>query len=139
MVDFIEFVQKFDIEKLNNPSDGAIINYIAKTVYHCYIKRMKEQIDQRRPIVLFEDLSEAEMAEIEYKTSSHEEESVANYFPNGILTDTERMILLTIHEQGYSAASTAKLLHTSRQNINQIKLKAEKKLRDYYASYPLKG
>lgn len=34
IVDFIEFVTKWNLNNLRQSSDGAIVNYIAQSIYH---------------------------------------------------------------------------------------------------------
>ena len=45
------------------------------------------------------------------------------------LTQKEIYVLTAIYEKGCSVSKLADLLHVSRQNVNQIRKRAEKKLR----------
>ena len=40
VVDFIELVKKLNLSLINNSSDGVIINYISKSVYRLFLKRL---------------------------------------------------------------------------------------------------
>ena len=50
-------------------------------------------------------------------------------FPQWGLTQKEIIVLNEIYEKGHTASEVASILHVSRQNINQIKKRAEEKLR----------
>lgn len=41
---FIELIHQFDAEKMSSTCDGAIIKYIAKCIYHFYLKLRKKHI-----------------------------------------------------------------------------------------------
>lgn len=41
--DFIELIHHIDIEKLNNTSDGAIVNFLIRSTYHYYVNRVCTQ------------------------------------------------------------------------------------------------
>lgn len=41
IVDFIELIKTFDFEKINNTSDGAIVNFLVKSTYRFYLKHLE--------------------------------------------------------------------------------------------------
>ena len=41
----------WDIEKLNNTSDGAIVNFLIRSTYHYYVKRLQKERDRKVPEV----------------------------------------------------------------------------------------
>ena len=45
--DFIELIHHIDIEKLNNTSDGAIVNFLIRSTYHYYVKRLQKERDRK--------------------------------------------------------------------------------------------
>lgn len=47
--DFIELIHHIDIEKLNNTSDGAIVNFLIRSTYHYYVKRLQKERDRKVP------------------------------------------------------------------------------------------
>ena len=49
-----------------------------------------------------------------------------------VLTEKERKIIALVYEYQLSSAEIARKLHTTRQNVNQCKKRAELKLRAYY-------
>ena len=48
------------------------------------------------------------------------------------MTEKERKIIALVYEYQLSSAEIARKLHTTRQNVNQCKKRAELKLRAYY-------
>ena len=120
--DFIELIHHIDIEKLNNTSDGAIVNFLIRSTYHYYVKRLQKERDRKVPEVYFEDL-------VLVQTAVELEESISGYFPSSGLSEREIFILMAVYTYGYSVSDIAKYLQVSRQNINQIKKRAENKIR----------
>ena len=47
------------------------------------------------------------------------------------LTKKERKVLTLIYLHGYTSVDIARIVHTTKQNINQVKMRALKKLRRY--------
>ena len=60
--------------------------------------------------------------------------SVSELFPANVLTLKEQKILTAIYQEGHSVSDVAAFLHVSRQNINQIKKRAESKIRKSFRS-----
>lgn len=67
-----------------------------------------------------------------FDNAAYDEQPLSLYMPRGILTDTEQAILIAIYEDGKSIAEIAKQQNVSRQNINQIKKKAIRKLKTVF-------
>lgn len=123
---FIELISFFDIGRIKNTSDGAVINYICQSIRRAYIKLMKKEIDSKVESTSIELLTDKDMFG---STLSTIDQSFALDIPKGTLTQREYTILMWIYVDGYSAAEIAKQLRTTRQNINQTKKRAERKLR----------
>ena len=126
---FIELIHHIDIEKLNNTSDGAIVNFLIRSTYHYYVKRLQKERDRKVPEVYFEDLTPSQSNLVLVQTAVELEESISGYFPSSGLSEREIFILMAVYTYGYSVSDIAKYLQVSRQNINQIKKRAENKIR----------
>ena len=63
-------------------------------------------------------------------TAVSDELPLSQVLPQGILSEAELNILTAIYEDGESVTGIARKLNVSRQNINQIKKRAEQKLRE---------
>ena len=87
---------------------------------------MKKEIDSKVESTSIELLTDKDMFG---STLSTIDQSFALDIPKGTLTQREYTILMWIYVDGYSAAEIAKQLRTTRQNINQTKKRAERKLR----------
>lgn len=129
---FIEIITFMNIGKLNNKGDGAVVNYLANSVFHAYTKIVKYKIAQGAPMISIEELTERNMFSIHAVSEppSHKDELPS--FPPRLLSPKEESILRLVYECGYSAADLAKTLGTTRQNINQIKKHAEDKVKRWY-------
>lgn len=95
------------------------ISFLSKTTKKAY---------SDNNIVLFDDLSEAQKWGLP-QLSIYDDVPFEWIVPANSLTEKERMVIYLIYDQGYSATEIAKILGVSRQNINQIKKRAELKIR----------
>ncbi|WP_409967672.1 sigma factor-like helix-turn-helix DNA-binding protein [Bengtsoniella intestinalis] len=91
---------------------------------------MKSVIEEQT--ISIQDLSVTQQADVERKLSVTDEEDLRLLFPEGILSKKESTILLYVYVYGYSSTDIANTWNVSRQNVNQIRKKAEKKLRNAY-------
>lgn len=126
---FIELVYHFDLHRMQNPSDGALVAYIGNCVKHRYIQ--ESQRKNRSIIELTESsLSEAQLYTIkEIQSVSNDEINIFLLDLSHILTELEQKVVYWICVEGYTSASVAIALGVTRQNINQIKQRALKKLK----------
>lgn len=127
--DFIELIKTYQFEKLNNSSDGAIVNFLARSVYRFYLKRLQVLIEKTPSVISIEDLTPTQKDHLSVQISVENEMSVSLLISGSQLTQKEIYVLTAIYEKGCSVSKLADLLHVSRQNVNQIKKRAEKKLR----------
>mgnify|MGYP000109232681 FL=1 len=128
-VELIEQIKEFQISKLRSTSEGAIVNYIATTIYRDYSRILKSIIEEHPKSVSLEDMTPSQKNKLFFDNAAYDEQPLSLYIPKGILTDTEQAILIAIYEEGKSIAEIAKQQNVSRQNINQIKKKAITKLK----------
>ena len=128
VLDFIEFIRSYPINKMRETSDGAFVNYIQKAVYHAYLKRACEKAKQ--PIIKnMAELDEVERFHIDVNTSVSDiyfEKEVITSFTN--LTKVESEVLQLLYEGRYSVTEVATILGKSRQSINQTKRRALRKI-----------
>lgn len=94
-----------------------------------YVKRLQKERDRKVPEVYFEDLTPSQSNLVLVQTAVELEESISGYFPSSGLSEREIFILMAVYTYGYSVSDIAKYLQVSRQNINQIKKRAENKIR----------
>lgn len=127
--DFIELIKTYQFEKLNNSSDGAIVNFLARSVYRFYLKRLQVLIEKTPSVISIEDLTPTQKDHLSVQISVENEMSVSLLISGGQLTQKEIYVLTAIYEKGCFVSKLADFLHVSRQNVNQIKKRDEKKLR----------
>ena len=126
---FIESIMRTNLERIKLKSEGVIVNYIAKAVYHSYCKLVREAVENRISSCSLEELSNYQ---IYSSASNYPQFPKSLELPSGVLTQHEWLILMLIYDNDFSVAQIAGMLHVSRQSINQTKLRAESKLRKYY-------
>ena len=126
--DFLELIYHFNFDKLKQNTDGAMVNYLAKSVYRDYIKLLKRKIASTPPTACLDELSDSAL----YINGHISTFSIVTlHIPHDILSDKEWAVFFLIHYAGYSSAELAKRKGVSRQSVNQIKRRAEEKLRNY--------
>lgn len=125
-LDFIQIVTTLNLEAQTKESEGALVNYICNSVRHAYCKRLKYILDRSVSTTEIDSLTNAQVAEALSASTSCE--------TSDLLFDAEkeRKIIALVYEYQLSSAEIARKLHTTRQNVNQCKKRAELKLRAYY-------
>lgn len=128
---FIEAVMGLRLDRLRSHSDGVIVAYISKTVRTKYIAKNKRH-EQEEDIVYWEDLDEFFKRKHEPSNPLFSaEEDFVRAIPPGVLNEKELDIITMVYLYGYSAAEIARAKKITRQAVNQIKLRALRKLKDY--------
>lgn len=99
IVDFIEFVSKWNLNNFYQSSDGAVVKYIAHSLYHIYLERLI-QIEVKPKCVSMEELTPAQLNVLSAKTATWDEYTLSTVIPDGLLTPREFFILREIYERG---------------------------------------
>ena len=127
-LDFLETINAIKCDELKQRGDGALVNYISRSIRHAYAKRIRELITQKAASDSIDETPDAAF----YRNSAyHQPEFSYIEIPKALLTSLEKETLFLIHAMGYFAAEVARSRGVTRQNVNQVKLRAEKKLRKY--------
>ena len=130
---FIELIYNINPQTLRSTQDGAIVRYLTASIKNSYIALLRSIMKQKEATLVSWD----GLTEHEQNASMLPDDGV---FPpyNGFydlltacatLTEKERNVLILIYQHGLSSAEIARQMKTSKQNINQIKLRALNKLR----------
>lgn len=127
-VDFIELIMAVKLTSLRSHNDGALVNYIKKTMRYKYISRSKRR-QQEAEILHWDDFEEAVQRKHEPRCPLFTSEAeFLQGIPAKILSSSELSIIAMIYLEGYSAAEIARAKGITRQAVNQIKRRALKKL-----------
>ena len=127
--EFLEIIFRFDFDKLRTRSEGAIVQYLSQSIYHAYIKLLRQLIDKKVPTVSVEDLPDSVL----YRNSIIYEIPHNSFaIPATLLTPLEAEVFNLICIEGYSAAELARKKGVSRQSINQTKQRALSKLQRFF-------
>ena len=99
---------------------------------NAYISLLSSKDKTAEPPVSWEELTEAQRFGLEAPIREREAldfSELLDICPE--LTKKERRVLTLIYFHGYTSAEVARIVHSTKQNINQIKMRALKKLRRY--------
>ena len=129
---FIEIIHAMNLDALRSQGDGTIVAYLAQSVRNAYISLLSSKDKTAEPPVSWEELTEAQRFGLEAPIREREAldfSELLDICPE--LTKKERRVLTLIYFHGYTSAEVARIVHSTKQNINQIKMRALKKLRRY--------
>ena len=127
--EFIELILYLDCNKLRNTSDGAMVRYLSQSIYHAYIKLLRQLIDNKVPTISASELTDS----ILYQNSILYENHYNSFdvLPT-LLTPQEADAFYQICILGYSAAELARRRGVTRQSVNQSKQRAILKLSQFF-------
>jgi len=129
LLDFFELFMGMDIDGMRETSDGAFVKYFENSVRNAYIKHLKRIMNDRNTI-LIDDQSDIQRFYAMKEQAIYDdlfEVEYSDFFD--CLTPKETEVLISMYINGYSAAHISRIYEVSRQNVNQIKLKALNKLK----------
>lgn len=55
-VEFLDLILNLDCSKLRETGDGAMVQYLSQSIYHAYIKLLRQLIDNKMPNISTDDL-----------------------------------------------------------------------------------
>lgn len=130
----LSFAREMPLEKLTAPTNGVIISYISKAVYHQYIAISKGRKKQPRTVYIEEqkdyDLLQYDAAFGESDTYS----GLVLHDMRQILTKEEYHVVYEHYFRQRSIQDIADSVGKTRQAINQCKNSALKKLRRHWVN-----
>lgn len=126
--EFINTIYKLKTTNLDELSEGQIVNYISKIVYHHYINYNKK-IRSHKNTMVFSDMSDSMVSFIDARLLIEDQKK--NYEIEYALgkhnVDEQNLINLIFYKE-YSIREVAQAYGTSRQAINQKKKRIIQKL-----------
>ena len=126
LLSFIEGINKIDINRLRCVNDGTITNYIVKIVRHAANYYNKHN-HQGVPASLLPNGQTDGFVKKYYEDDDIFSLLLLNL--KEFLTIREQQVILSVYVYGYSVSQLAAMQGVSRQNINQIKNRAMRKIR----------
>ena len=125
----IDFIKNINTNGLNSSSNGAIINYISKVIYHQYITLSKAN-RQRKSTVYIQDMNEYDTMQYDSRCGESDDyNQLLIYDLKRTLTAKEFSVIYALIFKGLSVTEIAENQGISRQAVNQMKNSAIKKLR----------
>lgn len=124
---FIELIQCEGIGNVCKKDDGIIVNYIVKSVRNHSLRMCNSFKVQT---ISFSMLSDEQRYAIESKASCIQDEPISYYWSTDALTEKEENVLRMHYEFGCSISNIAEKTKTSRQSVNQTKIRALNILRN---------
>ncbi len=126
---FIELIRAVNLCRLHERTDAVAAAYIKICVTNFYLKKSKKIFNSRKEI-LFSELSQEQKYHIDAKLAKTEETDIFTELGiDRLLNANERRVIYLVYVKGYTSAEIARILHKSRQTVNQMKLRALKKLK----------
>ena len=133
LIEFIEFVKKFNDSYLINKDDFTLLAYIRESIYHSYIKKSKINTQYKKMHRLFSEISEEQRLLLETLTEQYDTYSeLDDLFFKKYLTDLELNIIKLIYYHDLSVNQISKFKKMSRQAVNQTKIRAISKLKNKF-------
>lgn len=126
LLSLIETIKKMPISNFNPEYQGAIFNYLSKSIYTSFIKQMSKYIKYNNQHIFLDDewnLFESKS----YNTTDIMDLNNILHKTN-ILNDNEKLILYGIYYLGYKDIDIANKMGKSRQSICNLKRRALRKL-----------
>lgn len=96
IADFIEFISEWNLNNFHQSSDGAAVKYIAQSLYHIYLKRLKFQIEIEPKCISMEELTPGQLNVLSAKTATWDKYTLSTVIPDGLLTPREFFILISM-------------------------------------------
>lgn len=126
---FIDLILRMDIRKLHIDNDAAIISYFQTCVQNQYVFLLRKLIVQKRELY-FTDMVEEQIYKTEKMLATYDEANMLmEWNLRKILNAREYNVISLIYCGGFSAAELAQKYGTTRQAINQQKMRAINKIR----------
>lgn len=98
-----------------------------------YNKRIKKVIGLKNEILL-SDLTQEQMYYVEARTAKEDKRDILKELKvSNVLNKNEYQIIRLIYMEGYTSAEIARMANKSRQAVNQIKIRALKKIKSILA------
>lgn len=130
--DFISIIIKLKNNHLDNESDKYILSYIKKSMYHSYIKYSKINNSHSKEIPLTSFGNDTQYIVDNNLYTYNDYSCVLLNEIKEHLTKKEFLVIKYIFFDGHCINDIAQTLGVSRQNINQTKNRALKKIRKFY-------
>jgi RNA polymerase sigma factor (sigma-70 family) len=126
---FIKVIQTFPLRKFKITDEGAIFNYIAKSIYHSYIVLLKTQTLKKSaefPTDIIHELSYSTLSQTDtYDLDSFWEKTIKNN-----LTKRQYTVIYMKYYLDKSDVEIAKTLAVTKQAIFKVRKQALKKLKE---------
>lgn len=132
--DFWDIIMRAPLEKLRTSDDYILLSYFEKAVRSRFIKHLEKLLNEKNTLS-YADLMEQEKYRIEYETAVCDDYSYGLFQSiKGLLNDKEYEVICLLYYNNIPTQELAQKLGVSRQNINQIKNRALKKLNAAFSS-----
>lgn len=124
-LEFIEFIRSFNKKEHPYLQDGAMVNYIAVSMKNRYRKLLRQKIKNNFHTVPWDSVSSVNCND---NNICYNRCSLIPILDSKVLTKKEIAVLILCYEHGWTSAEIARKMNVSRQNVNQIKRNAIRKL-----------
>lgn len=125
-----ELIYSINLQQFKTLNDAVLTSYVSKAIHSFYVKSIKRSTANKE-VVSFSELSDNQLYEVESELSAWDSYSnISLQDLHRVLTDKEYYVIYCFFYLDIPVLRIAKGLNTSRQNINQIKKSALKKIKN---------
>ncbi|CDM70387.1 Hypothetical protein CM240_3270 [Clostridium bornimense] len=124
---FIKVIKNMPLNE-NMKSEPILISYLSKSIRNEYIRLSKEKSKYNELSLNFDINTENNITEIDFDYVSD--------LLNECLTEKETSIMSLLYTDGYKVYDVSKVMHISRQTVNQCKNRSLLKLRNFFEEDP---
>lgn len=128
----IEIIKTLDLDKLRCSTDFALINYIKKSLYHCYLNISMTEQQRRQKENHYEDDDLIDLLGADTDAENAENDILLDLLMKSVLTEKEYICIKLMVIRELSASQAGKILGITKQTANTTKLRGIKKLRKVY-------
>ena len=129
---FIETIHAMNLDSLRSQGDGTDMRRLFSPVCTKCLHLIASIQEDGRAAGILEELTEAQLLGLVAPIREREVLDFSELLDTcPELTKKERKVLTLIYLHGYTSVDIARIVHTTKQNINQVKMRALKKLRRY--------
>ena len=128
----IEIIKTLDLDKLRCSTDYALINYIKKSLYHCYLNISMTEQQRRQKENHYEDDDLIDLLGADTDAENAEDDILLDLLMKSVLTEKEYICIKLMVILELSASQAGKILGITKQTANTTKLRGIKKLRKVY-------
>ena len=132
---FLEILHSIKPEQIHRKEDATVVMYIIHSIQNAYFQMLQKHFHQPKIDFSLNATEEMDKEDALSVESAEDAEGDLAFFDLldrcTALTEKEKQVLILIYFFGYTATEIATAWETSKQNVNQMKQRGLRKLRQW--------